>query len=227
MLLPWQQRRELCATADGAGEKCRGEGGDEGGDGEVWERCGVGRGHGRVTMPVCRTEGPEGGGLRGGRGVLRAGSDFLRVLRAGSEFFLSSSSGERDGFPMLSLRRAPVTIISLAPLGVPDLILQPLLCTHASTANAPTPPDPQTSWGGPDFRESFSEICGMVAKARKSKKVAVGSRQFCTAFPSRGVSLLHRPPMALANRPDLLVARACDAVFVLCLIRVDARRSVV
>ena len=102
-LLPWQQRRELCATADGAGEKCRGEGGDEGGDGEVWERCGVGRGHGRVTMPVCRTEGPEGGGLRGGRGVLRAGSGFLRVLRAGSEFFLSSSSGERNGFPMLSL----------------------------------------------------------------------------------------------------------------------------
>ena len=36
VLLPWQQRRELCATANRAREKCESEGGHEGGDGEVW-----------------------------------------------------------------------------------------------------------------------------------------------------------------------------------------------
>ena len=36
VLLPWQQRRELCATANLAREKCESEGSDEGGDGEVW-----------------------------------------------------------------------------------------------------------------------------------------------------------------------------------------------
>ena len=49
MLDSAHSRSEL--RGDGAGEKCKGEGGDEGGDGEVWERCGVGRGHGRVGKP--------------------------------------------------------------------------------------------------------------------------------------------------------------------------------
>ena len=31
-------------------------------------------------------------------------------------------------------------------------------------------------WGGQDFRESFSESCGGVAKGRKSTKVAGGAR---------------------------------------------------
>ena len=31
-------------------------------------------------------------------------------------------------------------------------------------------------WGGQDFRESFSESCGDLAKGRKSTKVAGGAR---------------------------------------------------
>ena len=86
-----------------------------------------------------------------------------------------------------------------------------------------------TSWGESDFRESFFEICGMVAKARKSKKVAVGSRKFCTLFPfARGVSLLMVVTSSAANGPCQPTrppcrAGGCDAVFVLRVIRIDAR----
>ena len=66
-------------------------------------------------------------------------------------------------------------------------------------------------WGGQDFRESFSESCGGVAKGRKSTKVAGGARAsgYCIVRTRKKcvsrlkkVQFLEKSRAARARKPD-------------------------